>query len=109
MSLAIHGGQPIRSRPWAYWPPAFDSTALVLQDVVSSRRWTATGVSMSGLSFDSRFRSAFAKYLGTTSCVTACNGTAALRLALEGLGVGTGDEVIVPALTWVADVDAVLS
>jgi dTDP-4-amino-4,6-dideoxygalactose transaminase len=55
------------------------------------------------------FESAFAEYLGQprVSCTAVSSGTAALHLALLALGVGPGDEVIIPALTFVADANVV--
>lgn len=55
-----------------------------------------------------RFEADFASYVGAQHAVSACNGTAALHLALEAAGVGPGDEVIVPALTYVASASVVL-
>src|SRR2546425_13094263 len=55
----------------------------------------------------SDFETAFAAYVGTKYAVSVTNGTAALHLALESLGVGPGDEVIVPDLTFVATANAV--
>lgn len=51
--------------------------------------------------------SAFAQWVHVEHAVACCNGTAALHLALLGLGVRPGDEVIVPALTFVATANAV--
>jgi dTDP-4-amino-4,6-dideoxygalactose transaminase len=48
------------------------------------------------------FERAFAEYCGTRHCVGVASGLSALELALRGLGIGPGDEVIVPAYTWVA-------
>jgi dTDP-4-amino-4,6-dideoxygalactose transaminase len=53
------------------------------------------------------FESAFAEYCGTRHCVGVANGTDALELILAGLGIGAGDEVIVPANTFVATAEAV--
>lgn len=53
------------------------------------------------------FEHAFARWVGVEQAVACCNGTAALHLALLGLGVRPGDEVIVPALTFVATANAV--
>ena len=53
------------------------------------------------------FEKEFAEYIGVKHCVTTNNGTAACHLALESLGIGPGDEVIVPALTFVATINAV--
>jgi len=58
--------------------------------------------------FISRFEKGFAKYVGTKYGVSTCNGTTALHLALACLGVGRGDQVIVPSLTFVAPVSAVV-
>ena len=49
------------------------------------------------------------RVLGSTFGVAVANGTAALRCALAALGVGCGDEVIVPAFTFIATVNAVVA
>lgn len=54
-----------------------------------------------------RFEREFAAFCGTRHAVSCCNGTAALHVALLALGIGPGDEVIVPTLTFVATVNAV--
>jgi dTDP-4-amino-4,6-dideoxygalactose transaminase len=53
------------------------------------------------------FENSFADYIGTKYCVGCGNGTDALELILKSLGIGPGDEVIVPALTWIATAEAV--
>jgi dTDP-4-amino-4,6-dideoxygalactose transaminase len=54
-----------------------------------------------------RFEASFAQYLGASYCVGVESGTAALQLALQALGIGPGDEVIVPANTYIASALAV--
>jgi dTDP-4-amino-4,6-dideoxygalactose transaminase len=54
-----------------------------------------------------RFEADFAAYCGATGAVGVANGTDALELILAGLGVGRGDEVLVPANTFVATAEAV--
>ena len=54
------------------------------------------------------FEQAFSEYTSRTACVGLSSGLDALRLALLGAGVGRGDEVVVPALTFVATVEAVV-
>ncbi len=54
-----------------------------------------------------RFEEAFAGYLGARECAGVASGLDALRLALIAAGVGPGDEVIVPALTFIATFEAV--
>lgn len=55
----------------------------------------------------SLFEEKFATYCGVNFAASACNGTASLHLALLALGIGPGDEVIVPTLTYVASVNAI--
>ena len=54
-----------------------------------------------------RFEDEFASYCGVAHCVGVASGTAALTLALEAAGIGRGDEVIVPAHTFIASALAV--
>lgn len=53
------------------------------------------------------FENAFKEFIGTKYCVGCGNGTDALELILKSLNIGAGDEVIVPALTWIATAEAV--
>lgn len=55
----------------------------------------------------SRFETAFARYIGAPHATAVCNGTVALHLALAALGLGPGDEVILPTFTYVASANAV--
>lgn len=56
---------------------------------------------------DERFEAAFAEYCGVKCCVGVGNGLDALMLSLKALGVGEGDEVIVPSNTYIATALAV--
>ncbi|NWA24121.1 DegT/DnrJ/EryC1/StrS aminotransferase family protein [Pseudomonas gingeri] len=58
--------------------------------------------------FISRFENAFAQYIGSEHATTVSNGTVALHLAMAALGLGPGDEVIVPTLTYIASVNTVM-
>ena len=55
----------------------------------------------------SDFENAFAEYLGVEYCIGCGNGTDALEIILKSLNIGPGDEVIVPALTWISTAEAV--
>ncbi len=55
----------------------------------------------------SQFESMFASYLGVDYATTVSNGTVAIHLALQTLGIGPGDEVIVPTFTYIASVNAI--
>jgi perosamine synthetase len=57
--------------------------------------------------FVSEFERRFAQRIGISHAISVCNGTVALHLALVALGVGAGDEVIVPTLTYIASVNAI--
>lgn len=55
-----------------------------------------------------RFEERMAAYIGVKHAIAVSNGTDALDLALKAMGVGPGDEVIVPAMTYIATVSSVL-
>jgi dTDP-4-amino-4,6-dideoxygalactose transaminase len=55
------------------------------------------------------FESEFAAYLGVEHCVGVANGTDAIAIALRALGVGPGDEVVVPSITFFATVEPVVT
>jgi perosamine synthetase len=67
----------------------------------------STWISSSGKYLD-RFEAAFAEFCGVRHAVACSNGTTALHLALAALGVGPGDEIIVPTLTFVATANTVM-
>ncbi|TDE08570.1 DegT/DnrJ/EryC1/StrS family aminotransferase [Jiangella asiatica] len=102
--LAIDGGEPIRRDPWPAWPPpASPEQRELLIQVVDSGRWGAT----SGPLCD-RLAGRFAERHDARHGVVLTNGTLALFVALRAAGVGPGDEVVIPAYTFVACATAVL-
>ena len=58
-------------------------------------------------SYVDRFEDEFAKYLRCEKAVVTMNGTAALQLAMVTLGIGAGDEVIVPSMTFISSVNSI--
>jgi len=54
------------------------------------------------------FEEEFCKFTDSSYATTVCNGTVAIHLALEALGIGEEDEVIVPALTYIASVNPIV-
>ncbi len=77
----------------------------------SERDYVAQAVESTWISsrgeFLDRFEREFPAYLGSKYGIATCNGTVSLHLILEALGIGAGDEVIVPTLTYVASVNAI--
>jgi perosamine synthetase len=59
--------------------------------------------------FIGKFERSFSAFIGAEHATTVCNGTVALHLALLAIGIGPGDEVIVPTLTYVASVNMVVA
>lgn len=68
---------------------------------VMNNEWFIQGI------FCEKFEKDFAKYCGVSDCIGVGNGLEAIRLILEGYNIGVGDEVIVPANTFIATVLAV--
>jgi perosamine synthetase len=58
--------------------------------------------------FIPEFEQKFAEYIGIKHAAAVSNGTVALHLALVSLGIGPGDEVIVPSLTYIASVNSIV-
>jgi UDP-4-amino-4-deoxy-L-arabinose-oxoglutarate aminotransferase len=54
------------------------------------------------------FEQAFCDYTGCSSAVALSSATAGMHLALEALGIGPGDEVITPSMTWVSTVNLIV-
>lgn len=107
--LALTGGRPIRTKPWPKWPCADGETQRALLDVLDSGRWTFSGFYNGTRCYERRFAEAFADYCGTRFCTPVASGSAGLITALQALEVGPGDEVLVPAITWVACASTVVS
>lgn len=106
--LAVKGGDALRVRPWPIWPQPAPGVPDAVAEVLGSGRWSISGPYRGADSHEQRFARAFAAYNGVPYCVPAASGTASLMLALEACGVGAGDEVIVPGLSWVASGSTIL-
>ncbi len=101
--LAILGGKPVRNRPFRSWPVIAENDERAWMDVLRKGRWCR----LDG-DYANRFEAAWARTLGAKHCLAVANGTSALITSLAALGVGPGDEVIVPPYTFVATINAVL-
>jgi len=67
----------------------------------------STGWISSSGSYVTKFEEAFSEYCGVRHGIAVCNGTVALHLAMAALGIGKGDEVIIPSFTMIATAFAV--
>lgn len=100
--LAIDGGQPIRKTALPYGRQWIDAEDVNAVENVLRSDWLTTGPKVVEL------EQAFATYTGSEEAVAVSNGTAALHAAVYALGIGLDDEVIVPAITFVATANSVL-
>src|SRR5829696_1923084 len=97
--LGLLGGAPVRPQGYPEWPVHDEGDAEAVAEVVRSGRWG--GFPEPGpLAAD--FAERFAAYQGAGHGVVMANGTVTMEVALKALGIGWGDEVIVPALTFAA-------
>lgn len=99
--LAINGGTPVTTKPYPTWPIWGEKEEQNLLRVLEAGEWGTIGTESKA------FGRRFADYIGTTRAIPVNNGTQALELMMRGAGIGRGDEVIVPAYTFVATVSAV--
>jgi 3-amino-5-hydroxybenzoate synthase len=102
--LALHGGPAAKTRPFPDWPTWDDRELDLVRDVVKSGRWWRNA----GDAVE-RFEEEFARYQGGRAALGVTNGTQAIELLLQALDVGRGDEVVVPAFTFVSTAVAVLN
>jgi dTDP-4-amino-4,6-dideoxygalactose transaminase len=116
-TLALKGGTPVRSRPFSAWPFFDQCEEDALLGVLRSGKWWrfafGQGVEMAEPEKGERsqvalFQEEFARHHGCRYGVAAANGTATLELGLRAMDLGIGDEVIVPAYTYVASATCVL-
>ena len=101
--LALDGGAPVRKTPFAPWPVFAEDEVEAVAAVLRSGRvnyWTGEQ--------SQEFEREFAKFIGVEYAVALANGTAALELALYALGIGPGDEVVVPSKTFIASASCVV-
>lgn len=101
--LAISGGLPACTRRFAPWPEFSEAEIAAAVSVLRSGRvnyWTGDE--------GRRFEQEFAAFVGCRHAVALSNGTVALELALYALGIGPGDEVIVPSRSFMATASCVM-
>ena len=110
--LAIEGGKPVRTEPLPLEFPGVhhmdeEEVEVAVRVLKSRSPFRYYGVDLQGEV--EAFESEFASFLGVKHAIAVNSGTGALHTALSALGVGPGQEVIVPAYMWVSVVAAVVN
>lgn len=100
-TLAIRGGKPLRERPFPSWPQSGPRERELLEQVLASENWGGYNELVG------RFEELFAALHSCAHGVATANGSVAIEVALQAAGIGEGDEVIVPAHSFIATASAV--
>lgn len=101
--LAINGGTPGKQKPFPEWPMYDEQEIAAVTSVIESRGWWRIAGSQV-----TRFEQEFADYQKANYAVAVTSGTHAIEVALPALNVGRGDEVIIPAFTYISTATGVL-
>jgi dTDP-4-amino-4,6-dideoxygalactose transaminase len=101
--LALHGGPPVRTRPFPAWPIFGEAEEARLLRTLRSGQWgRLQGPEVA------EFEDRFAALHGCRHGIAVVNGTVSLRVALLAAGIRADDEVVVPPYTFVATASAVV-
>jgi dTDP-4-amino-4,6-dideoxygalactose transaminase len=101
--LAILGGTPARTKPFPAWPVHGEAEEAALLNALRSGRWgRLDGAQVA------TFERRFADWLGVRHAVAVANGSVSLRIALMAAGIQAGDEIVLPAYTFVSTASAVV-
>ena len=104
-ALALFGGPKTVTEDWSEvlrWPIITEEDEAAVLEVLRSGDMSGTGVT-------EQFEKEFGEYFGVPNCLAHCNGTAALLSAMYACGIGVGDEIICPSLTYWASALPVFS
>ncbi|MBI3491617.1 MAG: UDP-4-amino-4,6-dideoxy-N-acetyl-beta-L-altrosamine transaminase [Acidobacteria bacterium] len=100
--LALHGGAPVRAELLPYGRHEIDDDDVAAVARVLRSDWLTGGPTVA------EFEAAFARAVGAPEAVAVNSGTAALHAAMFAIGVGPGDEVVVPPMTFAASANAIV-
>jgi dTDP-4-amino-4,6-dideoxygalactose transaminase len=102
--LAINGGNPVRTQAFPAWPEYDDREREGLLRVLESRNWWANqGVEVKS------YEEEYAKFTGAENAFAVTNGTHTLEVIFTALGIGDGDEVILPDWSFLATISAIIA
>ncbi|MEK7405253.1 MAG: DegT/DnrJ/EryC1/StrS family aminotransferase [Acidobacteriota bacterium] len=104
---ALLGGKRVRTEGFPSWPVFDQREEQALVEVLRSGRWFR-GYGDAARAIP-RFEQAYARLTGARFCLATSSGTGALHTSLGALGVGPGDEVILPPYTFVATLNVILN
>ncbi len=94
--LAIFGGEPAITSVWPKWPEAGPRDRQLIEEVLKSDIWGGTGMGPKIRELNDKF----ARYCDCPFGAAVANGTVSMELCLAAWGIGPGDEVIVPSVTF---------
>ncbi|MEX2302748.1 MAG: DegT/DnrJ/EryC1/StrS family aminotransferase [Bryobacterales bacterium] len=100
-TLAIRGGKPLREQPFPSWPVSGPLERELLDQVLASESWGGYSELVG------RFEQLFAALHSCDFGIATANGSVAIEVALQAAGIGAGDEVIVPAHSFIATASSV--
>lgn len=115
--LALKGGTPVRAKPFFTWPIIDSSEEKALLEVYRSGKWWrfafGQGVELAEPEKGERgqvalFQEEFARHHGCRYGIAGANGTGTLEMGIRAMDLAIGDEVIVPAYTYVASANCLL-
>lgn len=99
--LAVNGGIPVRKKEFPSWPYFNGDEKNALERVLYSGKWGTRGPEVK------KFEKRFSSYQNAKYGLAVTNGTVTMEIALRALGIGYGDEVIIPPYTFYASASAV--
>lgn len=102
--LALLGGKPTRTKPFPAWPVYDEREIEAATRAIKSGRW---GIGKADGEV-ARFEKAYAAFQGAKYGVCMNSGTSAIRVALQALGLKSGEEVIAPAYTFIGTVSPIM-